>query len=286
MGSPGWLVLRGVFRGLQMAGSFGLFGTVFLAATLLYRERLAGLKIIAWVSVGLALLAAFLWFILQTADFASDYSFSGIVAAAPIVAEDTRFGVLLLGRCAALVLAVLAFQAGWPRVAAIPAAAAIAAESWLGHGGAMPGLVGNALLVISIAHLLSGAAWLGGLPALRHALGCLPPGAAQPLARRFSQIGTICVAVILATAAAQYVLLIGRPWALVTTAYGLAASAKILLLAGLILLAAFNRLRFTPGLPVTRRQLICSINAEIVLSLLILLAAGLILQFEPPAMKF
>jgi hypothetical protein len=50
-----WLTLRAVSRGVQMAGSFGLFGTVLLSATLLRRHHVGGLKRLAWVCLAVAL---------------------------------------------------------------------------------------------------------------------------------------------------------------------------------------------------------------------------------------
>jgi putative copper resistance protein D len=257
---------------------------MFLAGTLLRHHRLPGLKTMVWMSLGLALLAGFGWFLLQTADFANARNFGDIAAAIPIVAQDTRFGTLLIGRCAALILASLLFQAGWARPAALVAGAAIVAESWLSHGGAMGGLTGTVLLVTSIAHLTAAAIWLGALPALRFAIKTLPADAAGPLARNFSPIGMACVALITATAVIQYFFLIGWPADLINTGYGLVASFKIIALASLVTLAAINRTRFTPRLPASRAQLLRSINAEIVIGLVTLLAAGLILQLEPPAM--
>ena len=224
------------------------------------------------------------WFLLQTADFSSAQNFGDVLAAIPIVAQDTRFGGVLLGRCAALILATSCFQAGWPRFAAPIAACTVVAESWLGHGGAMAGTIGTILFITSIAHLAAAATWLGTLPALRLAIKRLPPETAQNLAQNYSPIGIACVATLIITATVQYYFLIGRPAALVTSAYGLTASLKILLLLGLIALATLNRTRFTPALPKTRPQLLRSINVEITLGLLTLLAAGLILQLEPPAM--
>jgi copper resistance protein D len=279
-----WLFLRGVVRGAHIAGSFWSFGTMFLAATLLRHHRLPGLKLMAWMSLGLALLAGFGWFVLQTADFASAQSFGDIVAATPIVAQDTRFGTLLIGRCIALLLATFFFQAGWVRPAAAAAGAAIVAESWLGHGGSMEGLLGAVLLATSIVHLAAAAIWLGALPALWLAIKNLPAEAAASLARDFSPIGIACVALITVTAGIQYFFLIGQPADLISTGYGLTASFKIAALVSLVALAAINRTRFTPRLPASRPQLLRSINAEIVIGLFTLLAAGLILQLEPPAM--
>jgi putative copper resistance protein D len=267
-----------------MAGSFGVFGTALLAATLLHRRQITGLRSIAFASLALALIAGAAWFLLQTADFASATSLSDVISALPIVARDTRFGALLLGRCAALLAATACLHLNWPRPAALIAGGAIIAESWLGHGGAMTGPIGAILLVTSIAHLAAGAAWLGSLPALYLALKQLPDDAAKQLARNFSPLGIACVATLIITAAIQYCVLIGRPASLFTSAYGLTALAKILGLTALIALAARNRTRLVPTLPASRARLLRSVRHEIMLGLLILLAAGLILQLEPPTM--
>ena len=278
------LLLRGLCRGLHIAGAFGGFGTFLLAATLLRGQKLPGLKRLAWISLGVALLGGAGWFLLQTADFASAQSFSDVTAAIPSVARDTRFGILLLARAGALILATLIFQFGWNRVATLIALGTVAAESWLGHGGAMSGTIGNILLATSIGHLLAAATWLGTLPALYIALKRLPEASAQTVARAYSPIGMACVAVLVITASIQFLLLIGRPAALFTSAYGLTASAKILLLAALVALAARNRTRLTPNLPATHAQLLHSVHMEIMLGIAVFLAAGLILQLEPPTM--
>jgi putative copper resistance protein D len=284
MDTPTFTLLRALARGLHMVGSFGLYGTIFMAATLLRGHPLPALKPLAWTSLTLALLAAAAWFLLQTADFASATTLSDTIAALPIVAQDTRFGTLLLSRSAALILATLVFQFNFPRPAAALAFAAIVAESWLGHGGAMTGTIGTILLATSIAHLASSATWLGSLPALHLALKRLPPEPAARLTYNFSPLGIACVLTLILTAAIQFILLIGNPLALFTTAYGATALAKFLTLAALITLAALNRERLTPHLPATRPQLLRNINLEIALGLAALLAAGLILQLEPPTM--
>jgi len=284
MDSLAWMLLRGAFRGASVAGAFCGFGTMFLAATLLRRHDLRGLRAIAWVSLSLALGAGLGWFLLQTADFASAQSLSDVIGAIPIVAQDTRFGNLLLARSAALILATMLFQAKLVRPAMLIAAGAVIAESWLGHGGAMADVTGHILLAVSIAHLFAGAAWLGALPALRLAIKTLPEPDARRLGQDFSPLGIACVVTLLATATIQYILLIGRPAALFTTAYGLTASAKILLLIGLITLAARNRQVLVPGLPAARSALLRSIDVEIMVGLAVLIAAGVILQFEPPGM--
>jgi putative copper export protein len=284
--------LRGAFRGIHIAGGFALFGTGGLAAVLLPREVPAalgrGLRRLVWASLAVTLLAGGLWFLLESADMAGATDLADLSAALPVVAWSTRFGLLVIGRCAAFVAAALCFQFGWYRVAALLAGGAVAAEAWLGHGGAMAGTVGNLLLVSSIFHLLGGGAWLGALPALRLALKHLSIAAAGRLARRFSPVGIACVLCIIGSATLQFIFLIGSPRALFTSGYGLTALLKILLLLGLVLLAARNRYRLTPALAVgdeaARRMLLRSVAVEIVLGLAVLLAAGILIQLTPPTM--
>jgi putative copper resistance protein D len=284
MDGPAWILLRALARGLNIAGSFTNFGTMFLAAALCSPPFPTGLKKLAWASLAVALLSGAVWFLLQTGDFASAQNLHDVLFAIPIVAGDTRFGAILLGRAAALCLATLLFQAGFRRLAALAGFSAVLAEAWLGHGGAMSGPVGWMLLITSFAHLTSAAAWLGALPALVLVVECLPAEAGATLLRKFSTVGVVCVATLIVTATIQYRVLIGGVGALFTSAYGLTASLKILLLLVLIALAARNRLVLTPALPASKASLLRSIRWEIAFGLLVLLAAALILQLEPPAM--
>ena len=253
-----------------------------LPAALLRREAVQGLKPLAWAGFGLALLAGGAWLLLQTADFTSAQRFTDVITAIPIVLQDTRFGSLLLGRLAVLLLAVLLFQCNWQRLAALLSFGGVLAEAWLGHGGAMVGQEGDILLGTSILHLAAASLWLGTLPALLLAVSRVPDPAS--LARRYSPLGMGCVAVLLLTALIQYILLIARPAALLNTGYGALALAKFFLLALLVALAARNRQRLVPALPAARPALRRAIGAEMLLGLLVLVAAGILLQLDPPAM--
>jgi putative copper resistance protein D len=265
-----------------MAGFYGVFGTLYMSATLLRGRNVPLGRLVAGGLV-LALLASAAWFLLQTQDFASATNWQDELAALPIVAADTRFGMLTLGRCAALIAAAGLWGLGARRAASLMALGAVVAESWLGHGGSMTGAVGDGLLATSLVHLAAGAVWLGALPALYLALRRLPGADAAALARGFSPIGIACVSLILLTAGIQYVVLIWRPASLFTTAYGLTALAKILGLAALIGIAACNR-AITRRLPARETRLGANIAFEIALGLAVLIAAGLITQFEPPTM--
>ncbi len=280
--------LRGLARGIHMAAGFSLFGTCIIAAFLLPAGGMAGIKRLAWVSFLFLLLAGAAWFVLEAADMSGAEDWSDVEAALPIVAGSTRFGALLIGRLAAAALAILLFQSGFKRLAALVAGVAVIAEAWLDHGGAMTGTVGDVLLVSAIIHLVSGGAWLGALPALRLALGRLPITEAARLAARFSPLGIACVCGMVASALVQFIYLVGSLPALFQSAYGLTVIFKILLLLFLLFLAAANRHRFTPSLAagqeLARVRLLRSVSVEIALGLLALLAAGWLLQLTPPAM--
>jgi copper resistance protein D len=279
-----WLALRAVFRGIQMAGSFGLFGSLLLSATLLRRHPLAGLKPLAWGCLAVALGAGLGWFLLQAEELSEAQTMSDYLGALPIVASDTRFGAVLIGRCAALAAAALCYQLGRVRLAALLAGGAVVAEAWLTHGGAMEGRTGTVLLGSSVLHILAAACWLGTLPALYLGIRRLPESELGALAKNYSPLGIASVVTLLVTGLIEYLILIGRPGALVSTAYGATALGKIICFLLLIALAAMNRNWLTPRLPAARGHLLRSISAEILLGLVVLLAAGLILQFAPPAM--
>lgn len=279
-----WLALRAAFRCVQMAGSFGLFGTLLFSATLLRRHHVEGLKRLAWACLAVVLGAGLVWFLLQAEELSEAQTLSDLVAALPIVAWDTRFGTVLLGRCAALGVAAVCYQLGRVRLAAVLAGGAIVAEAWLTHGGSMEGRLGTMLLATSMVHILAGACWLGTLPALYLAIRRLPEPHIAALAASYAPLGMACVVALLLTGLIEYLVLIGQPGALVSTPYGLTALAKIIFFACLIALAAMNRNWLTPRLPATRWHLLRSIGAEMLLGLLVLMAAGLILQFTPPTM--
>lgn len=281
-------ILRGLARGIHMAASFSLFGTLGLSAVLLPPGHIRGVAPLAWGSFLVLILAGAVWFILQAADMSGAQDWEDVVTALPIVAGSTRFGTLLIGRVAAAALAILLFQCGFKRFAALAAGGAVAAEAWLDHGGAMAGSVGDILLVSAVIHLICGGIWLGALPALRLALGRLPLAEAARLAARFSPIGIGCVAGMIASAVVQFIFLVGSPFTLFSSAYGLTVAFKILLLSFLVCLAAVNRTLFTPqlaaGQQLARARLLRSVSVEIALGLCALLAAGWLLQLTPPTM--
>ena len=230
MAPPGWRCGASA-RGLRSAGSFGLFGTLLLGATLLRRHRLPELKYLAWASLAVALLAGLGWFLLQAEDFSEAQTMSDFVASLPIVAWDTRFGAVLIGRCAALAVAALCYQLG-ARAACCAAGRRGGCRRKPGSPMAVRWKAGSARCCWRrpILHILAGAvlAWdtagsVSGDPAPGE-----PDGAA--LAKNYSPLGIACVVALLATGFIEYLVLIGQLGALVRTAYGVTALVKMIAL--------------------------------------------------------
>ena len=104
----------------------------------------------------------------------------------------------------------------------------------------MSGTIGTILLVTSIVHLTAAASWLGTLPALYLAIKRAPANTAQTLAKNYATLGITSVAALILSGAINYGFLIGRPAALITSAYGLTASLKTLLLLALLTFATIE----------------------------------------------
>ncbi len=101
--------------------------------------------------------------------------------------------------------------------------------------------------------------------------------------RRFSAVAVPLVAVLILTGAALAIVQVRDLSSLTATAYGNLLLAKLIAVAGLLGLAALNRLTLTPALswPGTERRLARSIGAEIALMVLVL-ALVATWRFTPP----
>lgn len=193
------------------------------------------------------------------------------------------------------------------RTAGLSALAAIAAFTAL-RSPAYVGLALLAWLLAALSYAASGHAvtapprWLSGAAVLLHAAAMIFwTGALLPLLlslrrtdavlllRRFSAMAIGMVAALILSGAALVWLQAGDAAALIASDYGKVLGAKLLLVAGLLMLAALNRLWLTPVLAAgrtgARGALARSIMAEMVLAALILgLAASFRLTPPPRAL--
>ena len=170
-------------------------------------------------------------------------------------------------------------------------------QAWLGHaaeGGA--GWKGSAMIAAYGAHVLAAAAWTGGLAPLLFVLveqrrrAKDPAAANSKVLARFSAMGTIAVALIVASGAANAGFRVGGAFSrLFDTAYGDVLCAKLAFVALMLALAYFNRFVAMPRLRVPSREnavcvkaLTLSIAAELALGVLVLGAAAALGVTPPP----
>ena len=180
-----------------------------------------------------------------------------------IVLFGTPIGTAWLIRMAALAAALLAaltiIRSDYLRLMAITGASAVALATlmWTGHAGAMEGQLGDIHRISDVLHILAAAIWLGGIIAFLKMLQAPDDklwGDRLVVAHRaldsFSQVGTICVAVIVVTGLINGQILVGlaNVTALFDSTYGQLLVLKLVLVGVMLLLGAKNRWRLTPNL--------------------------------------
>jgi len=263
-------------------------------------------RAMAW-TVGVGLVASAAMLVLQGATAAG---ISGFDALDPQVVGEvlkTRFGQSVGARvCAWILLAGYlllhrdgAGARGLGRApAAVAAAALVVSPTLAGHAATHDP---RALLVAAdVLHVAAMCAWLGGLVAL----GALMPAATRPLEPaaktrllaaallRFSPIALGAVAALAATGAFAAIVYLTAPDELWETAFGRAIGLKIILIAALAALGAFNRQRLLPALRALAERgaapgrpgnaVRASLRAEIVLVVGVLGVTAALVTYPPP----
>ena len=151
-------------------------------------------------------------------------------------------GVAKIAAAAALGMAAARDPGGraWPRIGLPAAVVVLGASVATSHAAAR--LAGSLpLMVATGAHELGAAIWLGGLPCLWLALRReTSPAAAVAVGRRYATLAITGVALISAGAVAFVVAYMASLAAVYGTAYGVMASTKTVLFAGLLLLGLAN----------------------------------------------
>jgi putative copper resistance protein D len=295
------LILLGVTRGIHVAASLSIFGAVS-ARVILFPAALeqttsdAGdqfvrsLNRLLRVSLFIAVTAGVIWLVLETIYIIDSDKWSGVLGSLAPVVWDTNFGHLLIIRLALLIFTVSIFRMRGTRrlicIAIGVAALATALQADLGHGAAMGGIEGKALLAALVLHLLAAGLWLGGLSPLFIAISTVSSEIAYRIAKRFSVLGTVCVLTLIATATIQAWLLVGGISGLIGTAYGRVAIAKIFLFLVLVILATCNRILITPTLIGSQGSQAMShlrrvIFGEMLVGLTVVILAGILLELPP-----
>jgi copper resistance protein D len=236
-------------------------GTVM--ATLMFRlDRTRGLAA-AFAVLGLA--ATILAFSLRGANLTGDLSgmtdpeMLGLLWTTPV-------GTALLLRLVGLGLLIAGLFMGraGAKVSVLGGVIAIWSFDHVGHVSSRD----TTLLDIALTlHLLTVALWIGVLTPLKR-LASSPDtfNLAADVGHRFGIVATVTVPVLIIVGGYMGYQLVGSFTALVRTGYGQALIIKVLLIGGLLGLAAANKLRFIPALragdPAAASHLSKSISVE------------------------
>ena len=191
-------------------------------------------------------------------------------------------------RASGLVLAAIGVLPQRPAWWALPGAVLAATSfAWTGHAHA---LTPNVLPVLLLGvHLLGVAFWLGALAPLEAVARAGDLSCTAAAAARFSAAAVVIVAVLIAAAATLLWLLLGGFGEIWGSTYGRWITLKLAFVAGLLGVAAYNRLRLTPRLHAgdagAARSLRAAIRLEMLLAVLALAAtATLTTVAGPPAL--
>jgi copper resistance protein D len=193
-------------------------------------------KLIRWSAFGLAL--AQLFFVIANSlvlTYSTDIPIREVL--------DANFfwaGVLAIAAGVALACWPEKWRLNVSPIALLPAALMLAASVMTSHSASR--MEGRLLLVsLTALHYVATASWIGGLPYLLLAGKRLSDSDARnETLKRFSRLAQISVAVLVLAGLGMSLVYVGSWDALYGTAYGVMLSAKISLLAVLLLLGAAN----------------------------------------------
>jgi copper resistance protein D len=197
-----------------------------------------------------------------------------------------------LARLTGLILIGASLTARRPpaAVALLGSVAAATSFAWVGHVHSLVVLRGAWLPGLAIAvHLLGVAFWLGALMPLLIAAGDADRSRVAATVGRFGSAALAVVGVALTAGVVMLCLLLRNVSELWIDDYGRLVLTKILLVSGLLALAAFNHLRLTPRLFAyddgALRALKRSIMAELaVAGSVLLVTAAMTTLTGPPAL--
>jgi copper resistance protein D len=260
---------------------------------------------VAWISLAVAVISGLTWVLLVTMSLSSESVGEAVMSGAVRdVLNLTQFGLVSEVRAglAIALAACLAAQGRFPLVDWLALAAALglaAAIAWTGHAASTPAAEGNLHLVADVLHLVAASAWIGGLVSLVLLLAIISkispmPGAvlAHDIARRFSTLGMLSVAILVLSGIVNSWILVGSFDGLFVNEYGQILILKLVIFAFMLAFAAVNRLWLTPRLALPSaitgqsgalRQLTRNSTIEIALGLAIFAVVGLLGTLHPAA---
>jgi putative copper resistance protein D len=262
---------------------------------------------IIWAALAAALVSWAAWLVLLAGEIGGMPVAQALSEGLPwTVLTQTTFGdawMLRAEMATALAVLLLAQRLAARRqqggfildiICAMLAAAFAAAIAWTGHAAGMEGMDGAIHLASDALHLVAAGAWLGALWPLAllltaaHRAG--DPGSAaiaHQATQRFSILGMISVAAILATGVVNTWEILGPAAFSFGADYNRLLLAKVVLFAAMVAIAVYNRQRLTPRLSAARdcgramRQLRWNSLIETALGLLVLAIVAVLGRMTP-----
>ena len=239
--------------GVALFGLYSLKGQERVSGAVLpFRSMLAGTAVL-----GAVLSVASM--VMMASAMSGETDFAELRPHIEMMLFETDVGLAWGVRIVALVIAGLAVMlraSGFSLwAAAFAGAVALAGLAWSGHGAMDEGNRRYWHFTVDILHLLAAGAWLGALLAfaLMAKINALQTEARlRLLARavnRFEAIGAAIVVVITATGVVNYLFIVGPKLDEVfLSTYGILLFIKVVLFAGMLVLAALNRFHLGPFL--------------------------------------
>ncbi|EJM20267.1 putative copper export protein [Pseudomonas sp. GM18] len=239
--------------GVALFGLYSLKGQERVSGAVLpFRPMLAGTAVL-----GAALSVASM--VMMASAMSGETDFAKLRPHIEMMLFETDVGLAWVVRIVALVVAGLAVMLRTPGfslwIAAVAGGVALASLAWSGHGAMDEGNRRYWHFTVDILHLLAAGAWLGALLAftLMAKINALQTEARlRLLARavnRFEAIGAAIVVVITVTGVVNYLFIVGPKLDEVfLSTYGILLFIKVVLFAGMLVLAALNRFHLGPFL--------------------------------------
>lgn len=246
----GWDV-AGVFaKAVTYAATLAAAGAIFFLAycnALLRDGQRTLIRRLIGILIGAAALLSVCRIALLCGSMSGDFAGMFDTGSARMIlgaGEGRATGARIIGLCLALL--ALSPKPALRRPAILGAVIAATSFAWIGHLHALtPNLAPGLLLSL---HLLCAAFWLGALPPLWVVAAGGNEAQIAAAAARFGKLALRVVALLLAAGVSVLLMLIGRAAQLWTTEYGRLMSIKLLAVAVLLGLAAWNKLHLTPRL--------------------------------------
>ena len=234
---------------LLLLFGLALFALYSAEALLRFRPILRGMALI-----GALLSVAGL--VLMTRAMSGETTFAALWPHLQMMLLETDLGLAWALRMSALIVVLIRPGAG---LASLAGAVALASLAWSGHGAMDEGVLRFWHFLSDILHLLAAGAWLGAMLALvLMARGLVNEARIRLLVlsvKRFEWIGAVIVLTLSITGAVNYLFIVGpRLDDVLLGTYGMLLAIKVLLFAGMLVLAALNRFHLGPSLQQSLRD--------------------------------